>query len=456
VILLGTATPRMSRSQELSYPGSTLTDMGKRNREKRAAKQKRRRHAPYEDPSGRAKAEPNRAEILETLIIAMSEAAAEPGPWRADELIKQCRGFERELDIAADLVVQEAIQAAWHHGWSPTDLHEIARRRLDAAGGRYLDEAIVIESLRYSVDALHPRWRAELAELAASVGNSSASPQMWRWAASCSVDPRAALNIVLDVLHLLGRIPRIQALLPLPGEHRRISDPAGEVDEKILARVRGLLAKAEATEFPDEAEALSAKAQELMARHSLQQAVADHDRGRAPVATARRIWIDNPYVAAKAALVQAVGQANMCHTVWMKDLGCVVVVGSETDLVLVDLLATSLLVQANRAMLLAGRRHDVHGQTRTKTFRLAFLLAYATRIRERLSVTRSVVTTRLQRDERLLPVLAARNHAAEETFSRLFPTTVAHPLVAYDPIGTSAGRAAADTAMIDIRDSIAG
>jgi hypothetical protein len=39
---------------------------------------------------------------------------------------------------------------------------------------------------------------------------------------------------------------------------------------------------------------------------------------------------------------------------------------------------------------------------------------------------------------------------------RLFPTTVASALVAYDAIGSSAGRAAADAALLDIRDSIAG
>ncbi|WP_264000341.1 DUF2786 domain-containing protein [Mycolicibacterium vanbaalenii] len=265
------------------------------------------------------------------------------------------------------------------------------------------------------------------------------------------------ITIVLQLLHLLGRIPKIQPVLPFPGEHRQAPGGAEGVDEKMLARVRALLAKAEATEYPDEAEALSAKAQALMVRHSWREAVADHDRGRAAVAAARRIWIGNPYVAAKVALVQAVAQANRCRTVWIKDLGCVVTVGSETDLDLVELLATSLLVQASRAMLVAGRHHGVRGQTRTKSFRLSFLVAYAARIGERLSAASSSATAELQRDDRLLPVLAARNRAADETFTRLFPADrVASPLVAYDPAGTGAGRAAADTAMLDVRDSIAG
>lgn len=376
--------------------------------------------------------------------------------WHAAELLAQFRGYERELDIAADLAVHEAIRAAWVHGWSPTDLHEIARRRMDATAVRYLDEAIVLESRRYSVATLHPRWREQLADISKAVGPSASSPQMWRWAAAHSTDERTALTVVHQVLHVVGRIPTIEALLPLPGSHSGQPAVAAEVDEKMLARVRALLAKAEATDYPDEAEALSAKAQALMVRHSLREAVADHDRGRVSVGAARRIWIDHPYVAAKVALVQAVAQANRCRTAWIRDLGCVVTVGDETDLDLVDLLATSLLVQASRAMMIAGRRHEIRGQSRTKSFRLSFLVAYAARIGERLSFTNASVTDELRRDDRLLPVLAARNRAADEAFTRLFPKTVASPLVAYDAAGLGAGRSAADMATLEVRESLAG
>lgn len=440
----------------MSDPCATLQNMGKRNRERRTAKQRQRRRSATERERSRPDPGPDRAQILSGLVLALSAAASVPAPWRADEVLEQSRGSERELDIAADLVVQEAIRTAWEHGWSPTDLHEIARRRVDSATTRYLDEAIVLESRRYSTPTLHPRWRAALAGISAAVESSVTSPQMWRWAASHSTDKRTALTIVLQVLHLLGTIPAVRALLPLPGTHRHVSPVAGEVDEKMLARVRALLAKAEATDYPEEAEALSAKAQALMVRHSLREALADHDRGRAAIAATRRMWIDNPYVAAKVALVQSVTEANRCRTAWMKDLGCVVIVGAETDLDLVDLLTTSLLVQANRAMLVAGRMHDIRGQSRMKSFRFSFLVAYATRIGERLAVTSSSVAEDLRRDDRLLPVLAARNRAADQAFTRLFPKTIASPLAAYDSAGLGAGRTAADRAMLDVRDSIAG
>ena len=92
------------------------------------------------------------------------------------------------------------------------NLHEIARRRLDAAGVRYLDEAIVMESRQYSAASLHPRWRAELADISAVVGPSATAPQMWCWAASHSADEHALLELVLQVLHMLGRLPRLVEL----------------------------------------------------------------------------------------------------------------------------------------------------------------------------------------------------------------------------------------------------
>lgn len=428
--------------------------MGKRNRQRRAAKQKQRRRSAADHDRSSPDPAPDRAQILERLVIALSAAASLPTPLEAANLIKQYRGFERELDVAADLVVHEAIRAAWEHGWSPTDLHEIARRRVDAPAVRYLDEAIELQSRRYSPATLHPRWRSELADL--RVAANASTPQMWRWAAASSTDERTALTVVLQVLHLLGGIPRIEAVLPVPGTHRHAPTTVGEVDERMLAKIRGLLAKAEATEYADEAEALSAKAQALMVRHSLREAVADFDQGRAAVAVSRRIWLDNPYVAAKAALVQNVAQANRCRVVWMKNLGCTAIIGAEIDLDLVEMLTTSLLVQANRAMLVDGRRLEVRGQSRTKSFRLSFLIAYAARIGERLTSATSSVTDELQRDERLLPVLAARNRAADEAFTLMFPRTVASPLSAYDSVGLSAGRSAADMASLDVRDSIAG
>ena len=433
--------------------------MSRRNREKRAAKHKNRRRATTERERIGFDPGPDRVLLLERLVVALSTAAScrdAHAPRHVAELLEEYRAFPRDLDVAADLAVHEAIRAAWEHGWLPSDLHEVARRKLQATEVRYLDEAIVRESGRYAVATLHPNWRAEIVALSATVDVHAPTPQMWRWASSHAVDQRMALTVVLKLLNLLGRLPVLEAILPLPGAHRHMPMTVKGVDEKALGKVRALLAKAEATEFPDEAEALSAKAQDLMSRYSLQEAIAHHDRAHVPVAAARRIWIENPYAAAKAALVQAVSQANRCRAVWAQHLGFVTVVGCETDLALIELLTTSLLVQANRAMLSAGRRDSSNRHTRSRSFRQSFLVAYAQRIGERLGSASAAVTAEVEQDGRLLPVLAANSRATDELTDRLFPSIAPRSLSASDVAGWGAGRAAADMAVLDMRDAIAG
>lgn len=347
-----------------------------------------------------------------------------------------------------------ALVRAWDAQWSPNDLYEITRRRLDAATTDYLTEAIVREAMLYAKTTLHPRWRADLAVLSVGISTSTAAPQMWAWADKRSVSARAALTVVLNLLQFLERLPVLQQVLPRPGTAQNTPAEVSEADAKVLARVRGLLAKAEATQFPEEAEALSAKAQELMSRYSLHQAIRDHDAGRQAEAIARRLWLDNPYAGAKASLVQTVAAANRCRVVWAEKLGFATLVGTESDLELVELLTTSLLVQANRAMLSAGRL-TTDRQTRTRSFRQSFLISYAVRIGERLTAASTSVTTEVDRGK-LLPVLAARSKATEDLTNRLFPAQVARAVSASNYTGVAAGRAAADLAELEVRWPIAG
>ena len=77
-----------------------------------------------------------------------------------------------------------------------------------------------------------------------------------------------------------------------------------------------MLAKAESTDFPDEAEALLAKAQELMARHAIDDAMlARAGRRASDTVDTRTILVEAPYATAKASLLGAVAQANGCRVV---------------------------------------------------------------------------------------------------------------------------------------------
>lgn len=431
--------------------------MSRYNRQKRAAKQKARRRASFQHEHRDTEQGHDRIALLDHLVAALYASATCPehdADVHAAELIQEFSGCTRDLDTAADVAVAGAIARAWQAGWSPNDLHELVRRRLDASATDFVAEAIVRESAQYAIATLHPRWRADLTALSAGIDPSARGPQMWEWADRRAVSHRAALAVVLDLLRFLGLLPVLEPLLPLPGSSRHAAVVVGEADAKALSRVRGLLAKAEATTFPEEAEALSAKAQELMSRHSLHHAINNHEAGRTAEAAARRLWIDNPYAGAKATLVQAVAAANRCRMVWAEKLGFLTIVGAGADLEFVEVLATSLLVQANRAMLTAGRQTN-SGQARTRSFRQSFLVSYALRIGERLTAASTTASADIDHDT-LLPVLAARNQATEDLADRLFPAAVARAVSASNIAGLAAGRVAADLAQLNVRRPIAG
>ena len=151
------------------------------------------------------------------------------------------------------------------------------------------------------------------------------------------------------------------------GAGKPASAPAGDgtasaADDRMLGRIRALLAKAESTEFAEEAEALSARAQELMAKYSIDHALLAAQAGEREEPSGRRIPVDGPYEEPKATLLNVIALANRCRAVWSKDVGLMTVVGFPADLDAVELLFTSLLVQANTAMLRpAGRRTSSAG-----------------------------------------------------------------------------------------------
>ncbi|MGH3938555.1 MAG: DUF2786 domain-containing protein [Pseudonocardiaceae bacterium] len=353
------------------------------------------------------------------------------------------------LAAAARCAVTPLIGAVWANGWSPEDLYQITRRRLDASAVSYTVDAIAEEAQRYASAGLHERWRDQLQQVEALVWWEPGQGHLTQWARRHGRNLSDALITVLNVLELLMSLPRVPTIVPPPGS-APASRPRRGVDQKVLARVRGLLAKAESTTFPEEAEALSAKAQELMSRYSLERIVVESEPGRGPEpATARRLWLDSPYVAAKSMLVSAVANANRCRSVLSEKLGFIAVIGDEVDLEIVELLSTSLLVQATRAMVSAGSQITRTGQSRTRSFRQSFLIAYATRIGERLSTARDAGAAAVSDQARLLPVLAARERVVNDLFESMYPESVSRSFSVGNAAGWYAGRAAADLAVLD-------
>ena len=231
------------------------------------------------------------------------------------------------------------------------------------------------------------------------------------------------------------------ALPPLPAVLE--GDVVG-LDRDVLRKVRALLAKAESTTFPEEAEACSAKAQELMSRHRIEHL---GEVGDGPVG--RRIWLDAPYLKPKASLVSVIGRANGCRSVHLSGLGCVHLVGFPDDLEATEVLFTSLLVQAGRAMAAAGPQVDARGRSRTRSFRAAFIEGFAWRIGTRLADANTAVTAQAtSAQSSLLPVLAKRDALVEAALREAFPRTTRQRRSLTNGAGWEAGITAADRADI--------
>ncbi|MEE4545209.1 DUF2786 domain-containing protein [Streptomyces sp. V4-01] len=339
---------------------------------------------------------------------ALSRAMAAPGGFGAGQ---------PEVDAAASVLAAAGGEygpwaaGAWQRvrrecaarGWTPADLVRMAVRELGARPARLA---------------------GLLAEGAEGAGGAGDAGDLAGFARDERLDRFSAAAEFVDLMRLYGCLPRIAALPAGGGAGPAHGEP------KMLGRIRALLAKAESTGFPQEAEALTEKAQHLMARYSVDQALLDGVSGGGP--GARRIGVDRPYDGAKALLLDAVAKANRCEAVWAREFGFSTVVGHEGDLDAVELLYTSLLVQADRAL------H--RGKSRSRDFRESFLTAYAVRIRERLSAAvREEVAA-----YGLLPVLASRDAAVRDARARLFPSTTSTRLRGgRDPEGHADGEAAA-------------
>ncbi|MGP3686941.1 DUF2786 domain-containing protein [Streptomyces sp. IBSNAI002] len=360
------------------------------------------------------------------LDTGASLLVAESGRWA---------GVGRELLGRGEAYARQG----WERGWRPADVLRLVRRDLEERHLRIAGDVIAAEARRYA--RLPERWTD--AEVWWGEDGSYAE----RLAQRERTDRFTLATAVLEVFRLLIRLPSIEPVGPLPGDPVDALAEHAHIEPRMLGRIRALLAKAEATTYPEEAEALSAKAQELMARHTVDEALlAAGAKGPAQVPGACRIGVEPPYEEAKAVLLDAVATANRCRAVWNSGFEFSTVVGFESDLEAVELLYTSLLVQGTAAMTRAEAAQRAGGRKRTKTFRQSFLLAYASRLGRRLAETAEHAVSGTAEH---LPALVARDVAVTSRAEEMFPrTTTTRLRGASDHAGWEDGTAAADAAHV--------
>jgi len=369
-------------------------------------------------------------------VRALGPRGSEEDARRRAAALRRERLVPGALEQAVADLLARVFTPALRGGWGPAGLAEVVDRIIGESHRAVV--AGLVLATRHVGKRSTPAWEAEISALG---------------------QPRQLAFGDVGDLALALRLAALFAALPtaeVPVQ-QRVSAPApnGSRASAKLAQVRALLAKAEATTFPEEAEALSAKAQELISRYSLEQLLhlADERRDDRSTTTYRRVWLDAPYVDAKAALVDEVAGANRCRSVHHTALGVCTVVGSAFDLDAVELMVTSLLAQAQRAMLAYGSRADQAGRSRTRSFRQSFLLSFAVHIGQRLrGVTEESVTAAAA--PALLP--AIRDHEAEvdELTTTMFPHLVEKSTAITNHEGWAGGRAAAELAQLNLFDEV--
>lgn len=489
--------------------------MGKASRVRRQKKEKERRQRPGASAPGaafgsgpRAGSAPTDSERAATAVVEALRAVGDGDQDVYERILTELASertpaWTRAVSRGLVEMLRMAVTRSWRAGWQPGELTRHVERELSQRHVSVVADMIAAEMSGYPAATVDQRWAAQVtaarALSVAEVGGAEAGAEAgtW-WGSDADYLPawarrsravgglRDAIATAIELLHLFQHVPVLERLLPLPGTARTTADrhasaaatgsqadsradsQAGtQADDRMLSRVRALLAKAEATEYAQEAEALSARAQELMAKYSIDQALLATDSGSGDAPGGRRIAVDNPYEGPKTTLLQAVALANRCRVIWLRDVALATVVGFAADLDAVEMLFTSLLVQANSAMLRAGPRQDGYGRSSTRAFRQSFLVSYAIRIGERLTEATEHATQEAAERQAstaatdsargtgtaLVPFLAARRQAVDDAVDEMFGDTLkrGRAVRATDAEGWASGRAAADLATLHDR-----
>lgn len=427
--------------------------MGVNNRQRRAAEQRKRAKARASrvprQPSNTGAfggAEPGwfdeydeRDAVVDLLTHVVS--VLQTNPRSVDRLAVMVIDEGRRIDRA---IISEVFNDWLRHlvatvtefGWAPSDLLEIVRRRGHPRQVPSLAALLHAETDKHPSDMVAQEWRDDLDRLPPPVEPSLASVR--------------DVESVLGLAGVLITLPQIEPMVQRPGTHPRSATHAHSPgSSKHLTRVRALLAKAESTESAEEAEALSAKAQELISRYALDRLLNEPADDAAQMAS-RRIWIDAPYVRPKSSLISQIAVANRCRAVFTEQLEFITIIGEQSDLDAIELMTASLLVQAQRAMVAHGSQSDGWGTSRTRSFRQSFLVSFAARIGERLRAATDEAAAETGEAKALVPVLQRHQERVDAAVDTMFPDAVKGRRTSVtNAHGWAAGRAAADLASLD-------
>ncbi|WP_304323974.1 DUF2786 domain-containing protein [Corynebacterium frankenforstense] len=279
--------------------------------------------------------------------------------------------------------------------------------------------------------------------------------ELWLREVEPVAEPKLCVPALEDLRLALTRTQVHLGAAPTAPSGGRLSPAA----EKIARRVRALLDKAASTNYPAEAESLTAAAHRLRRRHlidSIDEAGAGGAGGSGSggsggadgeVAEAR-VYLDSPWVRHQFLLLVNVAAACSCRCVLVHRCGIVAVFGAPDDLDHVVDLFASLNRQRAHFMTTGPGARAAAARRATSAYRRSFQVSYARHIGELLAGAEKQVTVEATVDGRdtaaALPVLADRARRAEDACSEAFPQTSTMSLSARDSAGYLDGWRAAE------------
>ena len=199
--------------------------------------------------------------------------------------------------------------------------------------------------------------------------------------------------------------------------------------DALLARVRKLLVKAEADGVtPAEAQALTAKAAELMAKYGIDRALLAAARPETDRPGDRVIDIANPWARVQAHLLCGLAAALRCQCVILPAAGPgsrIHVFGFASDIERTDVLYTSLLLQMWQGL---SAVEPPAWSRSTRAWRRSWLLGFATAVVARVRAAEQRAAQRAAdvpagTGPSAALVLADRTEIIERTLRQAYPVT---------------------------------
>lgn len=361
------------------------------------------------------------------------------------------------LAEVGEALLLEYVGANWSGGWQPAELLRQARLGCSAsAAARLAGWAIASDHVNRRSTTLDHRWVEQIDALGLPAA-SGRPGWLDGWATAEDFEWSVVVEVVVDLLANFSSLPSLEPILPPPGsaatDRQSWRSTSGAANDPILERIRNLLAKAESTPYEAEALAFTAKAHELMTRHAI-DALAVNSRQRTsddrPIV--RRVFIDAPYVEVKSYLLQVVAEAGRCRAFLYTGLSLSTVVGFADDIAAVEVLFTSLLLQAQNSLSQASSVAPAGARPRSKAFRSAFLTGFTHRIAERLRQVNEAVMAEAEAHHgaSLVPLLQSRQDDLDQFVADQFElVTRSRNRRAIDGAGYLSGQAAADRAQLN-------